>query len=95
VVHKTYRQKNLVSVEEFAEDDKHEDARELKRLEEWEIEKLQAYDRLHWYEKEIFQLWVKLGSLQKVSDFTTIDYNSLKKTVQAARKKAKRYLEEV
>lgn len=79
-------------IKAFASDMEH--SREAERINQHEIEQLAAFGKLHWYEQKVFELWVELGSLQKVADFTTIDYNSLKKTVRAARIKARKLMEE-
>ena len=67
---------------------------ERKRLLEFEKERWQAIAKLHWYEWEVFKLWIELGSLQKVADYTNINHNSLKKTVALARRKVREFMEE-
>lgn len=68
---------------------------ERQRLAQFEQERWAAIDRLHWYEWEVFKLWVEMGSLQKVADYTNINHNSLKKTVALARQRVRQYMEEI
>lgn len=48
-------------------------------------EVLSALDKLYWYKAEVFKLYVKYGTYQRVSDKTGIPLSSIFQTVKAAK----------
>ena len=53
----------------------------------------ETVNKLHWYEEKILGLYLEFGTIQKVSDYTRINYESIKKTLQKIKKTVKKNYE--
>lgn len=54
---------------------------------------LLALKEMYWYKAEIFKLYVRLGTYQKVADETKINITSIYQTVKQAKQEIKNYIQ--